>query len=131
MNIKSTLERYGKYWSRHAGFFLLFLSFLMIFFLTLYIRPVSWPAKGVVCDRIKGFCSDSTGVNQVLSVQFLGRYSNPGTGSTDVSGERAEMWSMSTGLTCSSTDKKCWIGPERRYLDPVATERIFNVAVSS
>ncbi|EGK9148806.1 PerC family transcriptional regulator [Salmonella enterica] len=85
------------------------------------------PERGVVCDRVAGFCADSQGVSVVWTARYLGREAQSRLLqlSGRVSDFHTDAFTLSNGVHCESKKRTCWTGRDRQVSEHSLTEHLY------
>lgn len=85
--------------------------------------------EGAICDRKSGFCADHMGVSVGLTKLYLGEKAERNLmaeiNKVGIQAFNATTFTMSSGLTCDTREKKCYSGKERSRLDLKAMRVLF------
>lgn len=103
---------------------------LLVLLLHHWLTPLFWPAPGVMCDRVEGFCGDAWGRSESLTAAYLGARKAGAVREARDRGEDMTVMKTSAGVTCDASLRQCWQDTGHVHPDPVATERLFHAGLA-
>lgn len=89
-----------------------------------------YPAPGVICDTLAGYCADSEGISLGLTRDFLGNNAEDVLEQKLGNTKNLKEFTLSNGVHCDSNERQCYV--ERYYprtedkKEREFTNRLFN-----
>lgn len=86
---------------------------------------VFFPTKGVVCDKISHFCADSDGISMSLTQAIMGSTKPLEKIIGNADDVNLSIFTLSNGIFCDSTEKKCYTDRFRTHKDKNFTHYLY------